>query len=85
MDLIYTFYRSPTDPKRIITKRIIALPGDMVQPLRKDEEVPIPAGHCWVEGDEAFHSKDSNSFGPVKCIFGNRLLFFFCNNLYMST
>ncbi|ORE08086.1 LexA/Signal peptidase [Rhizopus microsporus var. microsporus] len=56
---------SPTDPKRIITKRIIALPGDMVQPLRKDEEVPIPAGHCWVEGDEAFHSKDSNSFGPV--------------------
>lgn len=49
----------------------------MVQPLRKDEEVPIPAGHCWVEGDEAFHSKDSNSFGPVKCIFDNRLLFFY--------
>ncbi|KAG1446831.1 hypothetical protein G6F56_009452 [Rhizopus delemar] len=57
---------SPTDPKRIITKRIIALPGDLVEPLRKKgEKVPIPQGHCWIEGDEAFHSRDSNTFGPV--------------------
>jgi inner membrane protease subunit 2 len=59
--------RSPLDPKCIITKRIIALPGDTVQPLRKkDQEIPVPAGHVWVEGDEAFHSRDSNSFGTVK-------------------
>ncbi|KAI8047598.1 peptidase S24/S26A/S26B/S26C [Thamnidium elegans] len=45
--------------------RIIALPGDTVKPLRKDEAVPIPAGHAWVEGDEAFHSRDSNAFGTV--------------------
>lgn len=27
--------------------------------------VNVPKGHCWVEGDEAFHSRDSNSFGTV--------------------
>ncbi|KAI8877735.1 LexA/Signal peptidase [Backusella circina FSU 941] len=58
---------SPTDPKQMITKRILALPGDTIKPLRNKEEksIPIPAGHCWVEGDEAFHSIDSNSFGVV--------------------
>ncbi|KAI8085737.1 peptidase S24/S26A/S26B/S26C [Thamnidium elegans] len=56
---------SPVDPKLLIIKRIIALPGDTVKPLRKDEAVPIPAGHAWVEGDEAFHSRDSNAFGTV--------------------
>lgn len=58
----------------MITKRIIGLPGDIVQHLRKkDKQVRIPQGHCWIEGDEAFHSKDSNSFGPVS-------YFFFCND-----
>ncbi|KAI7906720.1 mitochondrial inner membrane protease subunit [Cokeromyces recurvatus] len=57
---------SPINPKCIITKRILALPGDRVQSLRnKNEWVSIPEGHVWVEGDEAFHSRDSNSFGPV--------------------
>ncbi|ORY98560.1 mitochondrial inner membrane protease subunit 2 [Syncephalastrum racemosum] len=56
---------SPTNPNRIITKRIIALEGDIVKPLRKKDTVSVPKGHCWVEGDEAFHSKDSNSFGTV--------------------
>ncbi|KAI9248653.1 LexA/Signal peptidase [Sporodiniella umbellata] len=56
---------SPLDPNRLITKRIIGLPGDMVQPLRKKEKVAIPQGHCWIEGDETFHSRDSNLFGPV--------------------
>jgi inner membrane protease subunit 2 len=50
----------------MITKRILALPGDTIMPLRnKEKPVPIPAGHCWVEGDEAFHSIDSNAFGVV--------------------
>ncbi|KAI8996890.1 peptidase S24/S26A/S26B/S26C, partial [Pilobolus umbonatus] len=56
---------SPIDPKCLITKRIIALPGDEVKPLRGKESVKVPEGHCWVEGDEAFHSRDSNSFGTV--------------------
>jgi inner membrane protease subunit 2 len=30
-----------------------------------DKAVRIPPGHCWVEGDEHFHSRDSNTFGAV--------------------
>jgi signal peptidase I len=61
--------RSPINPKAVITKRIVALPGDTIQPLRKkNETVSVPEGHCWIEGDEAFHSRDSNSFGTVKYI-----------------
>ncbi|SAM06007.1 hypothetical protein [Absidia glauca] len=56
---------SPTNPKSVITKRIIALQGDTVKPLRSDKKVRVPKGHCWVEGDEAFHSIDSNSFGTA--------------------
>jgi len=25
----------------------------------------VPTGHVWVEGDEQFHSRDSNRWGPV--------------------
>ncbi|KAI9248267.1 peptidase S24/S26A/S26B/S26C [Phascolomyces articulosus] len=57
---------SPSDPKCILTKRIIALEGDTVQPLKHNKTpVYVPKGHCWVEGDEAFHSRDSNTFGTV--------------------
>ena len=27
--------------------------------------VVVPKGHLWVEGDEGFHSRDSNDYGPV--------------------
>ncbi|ORX47718.1 LexA/Signal peptidase [Hesseltinella vesiculosa] len=56
---------SPTDPKCMITKRVIALQGDTVKPLRSDKTVKVPEGHCWIEGDEGFHSIDSNTFGTV--------------------
>ncbi|KAL0080325.1 mitochondrial inner membrane protease subunit 2 [Phycomyces blakesleeanus] len=56
---------SPTNPKRQITKRIIALQGDTVKLRQGTEKVYVPKGHCWVEGDEGFHSNDSNLFGPV--------------------
>ncbi|KAI7871154.1 peptidase S24/S26A/S26B/S26C [Spinellus fusiger] len=71
---------SPSDPHRTLAKRIIALQGDTVN-TRDNETgisvlwieqtflffllVRIPSGHCWVEGDEGFHSRDSNLFGPV--------------------
>lgn len=29
------------------------------------EVVTVPEGQVWVEGDEGFHSIDSNSYGPV--------------------
>ncbi|KAG9299953.1 hypothetical protein G9A89_009681 [Geosiphon pyriformis] len=58
---------SPYDPDLLITKRIIALEGDTVitLPPNPNRLVYVPRGHCWVEGDENFHSKDSNTFGPV--------------------
>ncbi|KAI9282938.1 peptidase S24/S26A/S26B/S26C [Umbelopsis sp. AD052] len=59
---------SPHNPDLTITKRIIALEGDSVRPLPQSDQksvVYVPKGHCWVEGDERFHSRDSNAFGTV--------------------
>jgi len=58
---------SPTNPNLLLTKRLIALPGDVVRtlPPYPDKLVRIPEGSCWVEGDEGFHTRDSNTFGPV--------------------
>ncbi|OLY83415.1 Mitochondrial inner membrane protease subunit 2 [Smittium mucronatum] len=67
---------SPTNPSDVLVKRIIGLPGDMIRPLKNTpqhadnhqnlpDRLQIPSGHCWVEGDEGFHSIDSNSFGYV--------------------
>ncbi|KAJ2834396.1 hypothetical protein GGI24_000401 [Coemansia furcata] len=57
---------SPTDPDLLLVKRIIAMPHDCVVPLGNPNSfVRVPKGHCWVEGDESFHSGDSSSFGPV--------------------
>jgi len=52
---------------KVIVKRIIAIEGDTVQtlPPYPDAEVILPKGHVWVEGDEPFHTLDSNKFGPV--------------------
>ena len=70
--------RSPSDPRTELVKRVIALPGDTVKALdgRRIKMCarslcarltrPSPDGQCWVEGDEPFHSTDSNAFGPVR-------------------
>jgi len=65
-DDIVTF-RSPEDPNRILVKRVLALEGDVVKtlPPYPDQEVVVPKGHVWVEGDDPFFSDDSNRFGPV--------------------
>lgn len=61
-------FRSPSDPERLLTKRVIGIQGDTIEP--RDPNYPkktalIPRNHLWVEGDNSFHSIDSNSFGPV--------------------
>ncbi|KAF9821417.1 hypothetical protein IEO21_00663 [Rhodonia placenta] len=58
--------QSPGDSK-LVVKRVVALEGDTVKtlPPYPDAEVRIPPGHAWVEGDESFHTEDSNTFGPV--------------------
>jgi hypothetical protein len=55
-------------PDLLTTKRIIALEGDLVTPLPPSGPTPIriPQGHCWVEGDSRFNTRDSNTYGPVR-------------------
>ncbi|KAF7319909.1 hypothetical protein MKEN_00774400 [Mycena kentingensis (nom. inval.)] len=63
--------RSPLDPRRILCKRVIGLPGDVVcvdptgHRAPSTEHVLIPRGHLWLAGDNAANSKDSRMFGPV--------------------
>ncbi|RKP22451.1 hypothetical protein SYNPS1DRAFT_31954 [Syncephalis pseudoplumigaleata] len=92
----FVSFSSPTDPHRVLVKRVIAIAGDKVQSLpsskrslpakqaifpstssvghvstiaeevevEEDAWITVPRGHCWVEGDDPFHSRDSNAFGP---------------------
>lgn len=60
-------FRSPNDPEKLLTKRVVGLQGDVIQtqtPYPRAQAV-IPRNHLWVEGDNAFHSIDSNNFGPI--------------------
>ena len=67
-------FRLPMDPERGVVKRVVAVEGDLVLPRRRaaadassssSSLVEVPQGHIWVEGDEGFHSRDSNDYGPV--------------------
>jgi inner membrane protease subunit 2 len=57
---------SPKNPDQLLIKRLIGLPGDVIKTISyKKRHVRIPAGHCWIEGDNHDKSYDSNSFGVV--------------------
>lgn len=61
-------FRSPTDPEKILTKRIVGLQGEQIaskSPPYPKPNVTVPRNHLWVEGDNTFHSIDSNTFGPL--------------------
>jgi len=64
---VVTFWAPGTNASILVTKRIVALEGDVVKTLQpwKDKTVIVPKGHAWVEGDEPTRSRDSNSFGPL--------------------
>ena len=57
-------FSSPVDSKKCLIKRVIAMPGDQIRDL-ENNLVTIPDGHCWLEGDNSFHSRDSNCYGPI--------------------
>jgi len=62
---------SPLDPKRVVCKRILGLPGDVVcvdptgELAPSSEHVVIPKDHIWFGGDNAAWSRDSRDYGPV--------------------
>nr|AHW98600.1 ossigP3 [Oryza punctata] len=58
-------FRSPTEHRSLLVKRLIALPGDWIQVPAAQEIRQIPEGHCWVEGDNPEISLDSRSYGPI--------------------
>ncbi|CCL98972.1 uncharacterized protein FIBRA_00980 [Fibroporia radiculosa] len=62
---------SPLNPTRIVCKRILGLPGDVicVDPTGtlapSTEHVLVPKNHIWLSGDNAAFSRDSRTYGPV--------------------
>nr|GEY68209.1 mitochondrial inner membrane protease subunit 1 [Tanacetum cinerariifolium] len=64
-------FRSPENPRKLVTKRIIGMEGDnityVVDPKISDrtETVVVPKGHVWVQGDNIYASRDSREFGAV--------------------
>ncbi|KZT05925.1 LexA/Signal peptidase [Laetiporus sulphureus 93-53] len=64
-------FLSPLDPGRIVCKRVIGLPGDVIcvdptgELAPSTEHVVIPRNHVWVSGDNAALSRDSRLYGPV--------------------
>eukprot|EP00750_Incisomonas_marina_P009368 INCI15977.1.p1 GENE.INCI15977.1~~INCI15977.1.p1 ORF type:complete len:237 (+),score=6.69 INCI15977.1:93-713(+) len=58
--------RQPANPRKLILKRVTALPGDCVAAGRgRGRPIVVPSGHVWVEGDNASCSHDSTQFGAV--------------------
>ncbi|XP_009606873.1 mitochondrial ATP-independent inner membrane protease subunit 1a isoform X2 [Nicotiana tomentosiformis] len=63
--------RSPDNPRKTVTKRIVGMEGDTVtflaDPARSDRHVTlkVPKGHVWIQGDNIYASKDSRQLGPI--------------------
>lgn len=60
-------FRSPYYPEKLSVKRVVGTQGDNITTRHPSIKLHqrIPRNHIWVEGDNAFHSVDSNTFGPV--------------------
>lgn len=60
-------FKAPTNPRKVYCKRVKGLPFDTIDPKfpYPKPQVNLPRGHIWVEGDNYFHSIDSNTFGPI--------------------
>ncbi|GAB2236312.1 hypothetical protein Droror1_Dr00028032 [Drosera rotundifolia] len=62
---------SPENPRKMITKRVVAREGDRVSVVGDGiwgdvlRSFVVPKGHVWVQGDNLYQSRDSRIFGPV--------------------
>ncbi|KAG4306260.1 hypothetical protein PORY_000248 [Pneumocystis oryctolagi] len=57
---------SPVEPKTYLAKRVLALEGDIVETRsRVPTRIKVPKGYVWIEGDEGFRSRDSNTYGVI--------------------
>ncbi|KAF2397896.1 LexA/Signal peptidase, partial [Trichodelitschia bisporula] len=61
--------RSPIRPTEGILKRVLGMPGDLViagdVQTGSGEMIQVPAGHCFLSGDNQEYSRDSRHYGPV--------------------
>ncbi|KAI9083550.1 hypothetical protein K1719_034492 [Acacia pycnantha] len=62
--------RSPLNPNRTLTKRIVGFEGDRItyfDPRHGDvpQTAVVPMGHVWIQGDNIYASRDSRHFGPI--------------------
>ncbi|XP_030490299.2 mitochondrial ATP-independent inner membrane protease subunit 1a [Cannabis sativa] len=63
--------RSPENPGKIMTKRIVGMEGDRVSYFldpnfgERCRTAVVPKGHVWIQGDNIYVSNDSRHFGPV--------------------
>ncbi|PNS17622.1 signal peptidase I [Sphaceloma murrayae] len=59
----------PVDEETFALKRVLGMPGDFVMrdsPHRgKQMMIQVPAGHCYVVGDNLEWSRDSRLYGPL--------------------
>lgn len=64
-------FESPLTPGRLVCKRLLGFPGDIicVDPtglkVPSSEHVVVPKSHLWLMGDNADFSRDSRDYGPV--------------------
>ncbi|CAK8534855.1 unnamed protein product [Lathyrus sativus] len=62
--------RSPLNPNRNLTKRVVAMEGETVtffdaSGSDSSRTAVVPKGHVWIQGDNIYASRDSRHFGPV--------------------
>ncbi|XP_021773935.1 mitochondrial inner membrane protease subunit 1-like [Chenopodium quinoa] len=60
--------KSPQNPRRTLTKRILGMEGDVVSFNSNTgflKTLVVPKGHVWIQGDNLYASNDSRHFGSV--------------------